>query len=188
MNDVWIRPAGMAAATVLIGGTLVAVVPQHAPTILRLVIATLAATAALHALGMNTPPRWWRSPFVRSRSRGRKARTADEIDWIRSMLAAPRQRIRNGPPLPPEALALLQPVIRAGLERRGLAQDGQTARSLLAPATRAVLDAVPLRRPGWYRLLPPDERATARTVQRVLDDVAGLTTSHTNDSPNAGAA
>jgi hypothetical protein len=178
MSGEWLRPGHVAAAALLIGGMLVAVLPQHALSIARLVVVTMAAAAALHALALNAPPRWWRSPFAGHRRNRRRASTADDIDWIRSMLAAPRQRVRHGPSLPPETLGVLQPLIRSALERHGIdAADTRgraAARTLLAPVSWAVLTGEPVKGGQWYRLLPPDERATARVVHGVLDDLERL--------------
>lgn len=182
MNRHWLHPANMAAAAVLLGGVLAAAAPQHAPSVVRLVIVAVSAAAGLYVVASSAPPRWWRSPFEAGEAGGvdegsaRGAGAAgDDLRWIRSALAAPRQRIPNGPPLPPEAIGMLQPLIRAALERRGVpagtAPSAAQARTVLSPLARAVLAATPLRRPPWYRLLPPDARQAAGIVVRLLDDL-----------------
>ena len=177
MNERTFRPANIAAAAVLIGGLISLILPQHGASILRLVIVTIAAAAGVHALAVRAPPAWWRSPFDQARNRrGRKER--DEIDWIRSKLTGPRQRITRGRAVPPETLRLLQPLIESALEREGLdPTDGasvESARDLLGPLTQVVLASDPLKRGSRLRMVRPDAAATAVVVHAVLDDLARL--------------
>jgi hypothetical protein len=170
MSSTWFRPSHIAAATLLIGGGLLVVLPHHAPSLIRLVAVSLAAAMALHALTWSSPPRWWRSPFVRARRGRPTARAADELDWLHALLAGPRQRLPGAAPLPPEIISALRPLLHAAVQRHG-----DTAP--LSPQSRAVLDAAAHRQPPWYRLLPPDADAAARAVHVVLDDIEGLATS-----------
>lgn len=114
-----------------------------------------------------------RRPFGRGRSRG-----PGNLERIRSKLSGRRQPISNGPPVPPEALRLLQPLIRVALEREGLDPGDEahreTARALLSPLTWAVLTSEPLRGPPWYRTRRRAERQVADVVHRVFDDLDRL--------------
>jgi hypothetical protein len=171
MNSQILRPGSIAVGAIVIGGTLVLAMPQHAESIARLVIATVAAAAALYALGFNAPPGWWHSPFDRKRAGNDDATGSRELDWIRGELAAWRRRIPNGPPLPPEVLSVLRPLIESAVERAGFRSGERDARLPLSPLTRAILRADPSQRPPWYRLVRPDRRAVAGTVHRVLDEL-----------------
>src|SRR5690606_6710799 len=85
-----------------------------------------------------------------------------------------RQTIPDGPPLPPETLRLLQPLIAGALERAGIPADTETRVSVLSPAAEAVLRAEALSHIGWRGTVRPDARATAAVVHRILDEVATL--------------
>jgi hypothetical protein len=152
--------------------------PQHALSIVRLAIVTVAAAAGLYALAVQAPSTWWMSPFDRRVRRERKGPGSNEMRWIRSRLAGRRKRIDGGLSLPPEAVRLLQPLIRAALEREGLdpadASCLASAGELLSPPTWAVLAQDPVERPRWFRTLWPDVRATAEVVHSVLDDIDHL--------------
>jgi hypothetical protein len=175
MNEQVLRPAHIAAAAVVLGGIITAVLPQHAPSLLRLVIVTAAAAAALYALVVNAPPTWWRSPFDRRVPAPWRRRGSGEVGRIRLLLGSRRQRIPGAPPLPPETLRLLQSIIRSALEREGLdpddAADVELARGTFSPLVVAILSAAPLERPPWHRTLRADERGTADVVHRVLDEL-----------------
>jgi hypothetical protein len=173
MNQVF-RPRHIGAAAVVIGGVLIGVLPHHAMSIVRLVIVTVAAAAGLYALTASAPPMWWLSPFDRNFSRRKKSRGSDDIESIRSKLASPRRRLAQLPPLPPESLHLLRPLIVAALEREGIdPADEASARPLVSPLTWAVLENQALQRGQWIPLLP-NQRETARVVHRVLDDLDRL--------------
>lgn len=178
MSENILRPAHIAAAAVTIGGALAILLPQHGMSLVRLVIVTVAAAAGLYALTIQAPPAWWMSPFDRRHRRGRHGAGRDDVDWIRSTLAGRRQPIDGGPPLPPQALALLQPLIRTALDREGIDPGDGTAvdstGTRLAPITIAVLAARPLTHPSRRRTLRPDERQTASAVDAVLDDLERL--------------
>lgn len=175
MNERTLRPGNLAAAAVVIGGVLVLALPQHGMSIVRLVIVTVAAGAGLYALALNAPATWWVSPFDRRGRRGKKGHASVEIDWIRSTLSGRRQRIENGPALPPEMLRLLQPLIRVALEREGIHPHDRgypdAARRLLSAQTWAVLHSDPLNWPPRSRTLRPDKRKTAEAVHAILDEL-----------------
>jgi hypothetical protein len=157
MNLPWIRPGHVAAAALLIGGVLVISVPQYAATVLRLMVVSVAAAAALYAIEVIAPPRWWRSPFPARRRRTQRASTADELDWIRALISGPRQRLDGAVPLPPELVRMLQSLG---------AEAGATTAGVSGGDPDATIAAVP-----WYRLLPPAPRTTARAVLMILDDI-----------------
>lgn len=173
-----VRPGAVAAAAVLIGGLLVVLVPHHAPSIVRIVLVTLAAAAALYALMVNAPPDWWTSPFDRGVPTPPEEEQPDELDRIRARFSGRRQVLEASPPMPPETIRALQPLIRAALERAHPDPHDELPRGLarrsLSPATRAVLAGDPVRRPPWFRTRRADEREVAEGVRRVLDDLDRL--------------
>lgn len=175
MNERVLHPLHIAAAALVLGGGLLLVLPQYALSIVRLVLVTVAAATALWAFTVDAPPTWWHSPFDRWTRAERRAGSTDDTDWIRATLSGPRQATENGPPLPPGALRLLQPLIRADLERAGLDleddEDRATARATLSPIAWAVLATRPLDRPRWYQVRRPDAERTAHVIHHVLDDL-----------------
>lgn len=176
MNETTLRPGSIALAAVVIGGALIAILPPYAMSIVRLVIATVAAAAGLYALGVNAPPAWWASPFDRRRWRLRMRNGADDIARIRSRLSGWRQPTGEMP-LPADVVALLKPLIESALERQGVdAEALEVAGSMyaLSPATRAVLQTDVRDRAPWYRLVPPQAGAVATAVHDVLDDLDRL--------------
>lgn len=178
MNERTLRPGNIAAAAVVMGGVLIIALPQHGLSIIRLVIVTVAAAAGLYALVLNAPATWWASPFDRKIRAGSKRHASDELDWIRSTLSGRRQRLENGPALPPEILRLLQPLIEVALEREGIdARDSawpDSARRLLSAETWAVLTTEPLKWPPRHRTRRPDKRKTAELVHAILDELDRL--------------
>lgn len=164
----------MATAAVVIGGALIALLPQHGMSIIRLVVLTAAAAAGLYALGVNAPATWWRSPFDR---RPGRARRPDEIDWIRSELSGWRQRVPGGPALPPEVIRMLRPLIGAATEQAAARRAGpyRDEPVRVSPVTRAIMSSDAPRRPRWHRMLPPNGSAVAAAVETVLDDIDRLT-------------
>lgn len=182
MNERALRPDNVAAAAVLIGGLLLIVLPQHAMSIVRVVIVTIAIATALYVLVVHVPPTGWispfkgMSPFNRMTAGRRRRRRVGELDLIRSSLADRRQAIDGAPALPPAVLRMLQPLITSALDldpRDGRAM--KSARARLSPLTLAVLEADPLRRASWFRTLRADPREVAKTVDQVLDDLDLLT-------------
>ena len=127
MNPELLRPGNIAAAALVIAGALGLAVPQHVLSIARVVLVTVAAAAGLYALGSSAPATWWASPFDRSSDPDRGAHGSRDIERIRTELSGWRQRVPNGPPLPPEVLRLLRPLVEVALERAGLDAGGRTA-------------------------------------------------------------
>lgn len=173
MSERLLRPLHVATAAVVLGGLLLVLFPQGAPTILRLVLVAGACAAALHALTAHGPPTWWRSPFDRQPVPGRQ-RTSDHAAWIRTALGRRRQRIARGIAVPPDVIRLVQPLLRAELDRHAGSGRGIDTVTLLSPESQALLTARPLPRPTWLRTLRPDRRRSARIVDTVLDDVERL--------------
>lgn len=182
MNEPLIRPGGVAAAAVTLGGFGVIALPQHAATLVQLVLITVPAAIALFALSISVPEwggvRWLLSPFKRPSRTGATGWGTDELDRIRGDLSRRRQPIPDGTPLTPGALRVLQPLVRAALERNGLnpdhREDLEVARKRVAPLTWAVLISEPLLWKNWYETLRPDEAQVAEVVHRVLDDLDRL--------------
>jgi hypothetical protein len=180
MNDPSIRPGNMVAATLMIGGILVVALPQHALSIAQIVIVASAVVTGLYALEVNVPATGWISPFkwmspFRRRDgdhRGKGDKALDELRWIRRKLSGWRQPIQHGPPLPPETLGLLRPLIRTALdlssEHNG---DLASIRGELTPGTWAILASEGARQPYWFQMIPPNEKEVAETVHRVLDEI-----------------
>lgn len=185
MNERTLRPGNVAAAAVVIGGVLVLALPQHAMSIVRLVLVTVAAGTGLYALALNAPATWWLSPFDRRRGAGSKGDASAEIDWIRSTMSGRRQRIENGSPLPPETLRLLRPLIRVALEREGVDPGDRThpdsGRRPLSARTWAVLNSEPLEWRPRSRTLRADRRRTAEAVHAILDELDRLGASIAGD-------
>jgi hypothetical protein len=170
VSDPTLRPGSVATAAAVIGGALIALLPQHAMSIVRLVVLTAAAAAGLYALGVNAPATWWKSPFDR---RPRRSRGPDEFESIHSGLSGWRQRLTEGPPLPPDVIRMLRPLVVAAVEQAGAARSGPNAtlRVRVAPVTRGILGSGRAVRPRWFRMAPPDKRAVAVAVDTVLDDI-----------------
>jgi hypothetical protein len=189
MNEQTFRPVSLAPAAVLIGGVLIALMPRHALNILRLIIVTIAASAGLHALGMNSPPTWWSSPFDRKVRWPWARRGFDEIEWIRDEMSGWRQRIHGSPPLPPEVVRLIRPLIESAIGRHGFdATDvdaGDPIRRLVSPLTWVVLTADIDRRVRWYRMVPPDRAEVASAVHEILDDIDRLNGTPDTHQPTA---
>lgn len=183
MNARNLRPANTAAAALFIGGVLVVVFPEAVPTVLRLVMVTIAATAGLYALAVNSPPAWG-SPFLRAiRRRGR--REAGDVAWIRARLGGWRLRVGSAAPMPPEVLRTLRTLIVTALQRQGIDADDAAgraaARQLLSPLSWTVLTGRPGSGLAAVPTSPPDRRRVAELVHRVLDDLDGLDpTSHSS--------
>ena len=178
MSEHALRPGGVAIAAVLIGGVLVIAFPHHVLSIIRVVVATAAAVAALHALAVNVPltgwisPYKWMSPFSPVARREIPQGDTDEVDFIHSKLSGWRQPIKYGPPMPPAVLRLLRPIVRSAL---GLGQhdevDREVVRNLLSPVTWAILVSDPLEHTHWFLMRPPDARKVTEVVHHVLDDI-----------------
>lgn len=122
MNERTLRPSSLAAAAALIGGVLLIALPQHAMSVVRLVIVTIAAGSAMYVLALHVPttgwisPFKWMSPFSRRSGEGRRHGRVGELDVLRASLAGRRQPVEGGPPLPPGTLRTLQPMIALALD------------------------------------------------------------------------
>lgn len=190
MNEQILRPSHMAAAAVVIAGGLVAIAPQHAASVVRLMLVTVAAATALYALVVNAPARWWRSPFDRGVDAvAGRGPGSGELGRLRLLLRSRRQRIAGGPALPPEVLRMLQPQIRTALDARGVElrrgeDDVAAARGLLSPVTFAILVADPLDQPRWRNTVRGDERASADVVHHALDELDRLGAERAGRHPN----
>lgn len=181
MNEHNIRPGEMVGACLLLGGVLVVAFPTHAMNILQIILVTFAAGAGLYALAARVPPTgWmspfkWMSPFGKPRPLRRKDSRPPDLDFIRSKLAGWRHPGPMVPPMPPEVIALLKPLVRAVLRQRPApltdAEEGPGAPSRLA---RGILATEPPRGLDWVRVLPPRQGEVAEVVHAVLDDLESL--------------
>jgi hypothetical protein len=181
MNGGGLRPGGVAAAAILIGGFLVLALPQHTESVVRLVVLTLAAVVGLHLLALLVPTwsdGWSTSPFRPAARARRGGRAPEEVERIHSGLSGRRHPVENGPPMPPQVLRLLKPPIRVALERMGLDPTDEagrvSARTLLSPLTWAVFTSDLRSAPDPFRVRRPDERQVAEVVHRVLDELEAL--------------
>lgn len=170
-----------AAAVMLFGGLLLIAMPRHAATIARLLLVALSTVAALWAITRVMPEGgvsgWWRSPFDPPGTR-RAAGPRGAIERVRASLAARRQRVPGGRPLPAETIRMVQPLIAVALERRGLdpndATHGPAIERTLSPLALGVLTRDPRYLPRWYETRRPDARRTADAVRRILDELESL--------------
>jgi len=174
-------PGRIAAATAAIGGLLIVAIPEHASAFVQLGLVTVATGAALHALSSQVPPSgWispfkWLSPFAEATRPAPRRHGSDEIESIHARLSDRRQRIAGAPPLPPDALRLLRPVIAASAgvdptDRREMA----AARRRLSSVAWSILATEPLRRPSWFRTVRPNAWEVTDVVHDVLDELDEL--------------
>ncbi|MCA9739772.1 MAG: hypothetical protein KC645_19250, partial [Gemmatimonadetes bacterium] len=63
MSDPTLRAGPVTAAAIAIGGMVLLAAPQHAASIVKVVVATAAVAAGLHALSRSVPATGWMSPF-----------------------------------------------------------------------------------------------------------------------------
>lgn len=189
MSESALRPGSIVAAAVMIGGLIVVLFPQHGVTVVQVVVVTAAAAVGLFALAVTVPEwsavRWLMSPFNRTGRAEPERRAPHELERIRWRLSRRRQRIRDGTPLPPEVLRLLQRLVRVALERKGLDPNREahleTIRRRVTPLTWAVLSSEPMGWKHWYQTLWGNERQVAEVVHGVLDDLDHLTAGTTDD-------
>ncbi len=175
MNDSVLRPGHVAAAALTLGGLLLMGVPSRGPSIVRLVLVTVAAAGAVYALLVHGGPTLRLSAFRWTlRPEGDEAASFD-AHRLRTALNGRRHRVAPGRTLPPAAIRLLQPLIEAHLVHEGAGPDEPYRRAAalarLSPLTRAVLDHDATVQPPWFRTRRPDAAASARLVQGVLDDL-----------------
>jgi hypothetical protein len=168
--------APMAAAALVVAGAAVAVVPQHAGSVIRLLLGALAVAALSLPLylvarsAMDTPS----SVLERVAWRRQQEDGVPGLGSLRSSLRT--NGIVTGAPLPPTVRRQLAAIVATAVERHGLDPRDPQQRSRLSPATWAVLDADRARRPEHerrqeYRIKPA---ATAQLVHAVLDDLQRL--------------
>lgn len=181
MNERNLRPGNVGAAAVVIGGVLMVAFPGHAVAIVELVLVTAAAATALYALVLNVPPTgWmspfkWMSPFTRKRLAVADGGASDELDLIRSRMSGRRRSVEGGPPLPPDTVRLLKPLIGAALDLDpGAETYPDSARTLVSPLTWAVFTGEAPTGSGWLHTLRPSEPDVAELVHAVLDDLDRL--------------
>jgi hypothetical protein len=182
MNEYALRPKNLAAAAVVVGGGLIVIFPQHALTVVQLVIVTIAASAGLYLLTANVPPSGWISPFKWLSPFSEDAHTAKaehrsgELDLIRAQFSGRRQRIEGGPPMPPSVLRQLRPLIAGALDLDSRDEKRvAAARSRVSAQTFAILTSVPGDRPSWFRTVRPHPHEVIETVNSVLDELDRLT-------------
>jgi hypothetical protein len=176
-----LRPANVAAAALVIGGVLLVALPRHALSIVQLVVLTAATATAVYALAVNVPPTGWMSPFKWMSPFGGTVRpvrdelSSRETDAIRSKLSGRRIPVAGAPPMPPEALRVLKPLIRSALDLGpddSVRTGAQNAR--LSPLTWSILRCEIDTTLGWLGTVRPNEREVAEVVHHVLDELARL--------------
>jgi len=190
MNERNLRPANVAAAALVIGGILLLAFPRYALGIVQLVVVTATAATALYALAVNVPqtgwmsPFKWMSPFAGTPLPEPGAPDVHELEPIRARVAARRLRAVGGPPLPPETLRLLRPLIRSALDLPPGGPIPGEAALRLSPLARSILAAELPDDPRWIDTVRPDEDAVAHVVHQVLDELERLDPT----GPREGAA
>jgi hypothetical protein len=177
MSPEVLRPLRVAAAALTLGGILVVLNPDRLPSVAQVVLLTLAAAAVLRVPLVAVPVVWWTSPFDR-KGDGEGDRGPDELEAIRTRLAGRRQRVPQGPALPPDVVRLLRGMIRRALEREGLDLETEVglleARTRVSPRAWGILTCPVLSRTSRFRTRRPDPSRVARAVQAVLDEVEEL--------------
>ncbi|NNF12031.1 MAG: hypothetical protein HKN72_02330 [Gemmatimonadetes bacterium] len=181
MTSDTLRPTEMASATLFLGGLLLAIAPGYVLPITELVLVTLAAGACVFALSSNVPPTgWispfkWLSPFGGERRSERRRHGTDEIEGIRAKLGGRRQRLEAAPPLPPEVLRTLQPLIATAVSADGEAPH-EAARHRLSERAWSILTAEPLPRPYWIATVRPNPWEVAAVVVDLLAELDRIST------------
>lgn len=183
MTSSTLRPPELAAATLFLGGLLLALAPGHVLAVAELVLVTLAAGACVYALSSNVPPTgWispfkWLSPFGGERRSERRRHGADEIEGIRAKLGGRRQRLPAAPPLPPDVLRMLQPLIATALDIDADDRAAQeAARHRLSERAWSILTAEPLPRPYWFATVRPNSWEVAAVVADLLGELHRVST------------
>jgi len=187
MNEHNIRPGEMAGACLLVGGVLVVAFPRQAMNILQIILVTFAAAGGLYALATHVPPTgWmspfkWMSPFGKPRPPRGKDGQASDLDFIRSKMAGWRHPGPMVPPMPPEVVALLKPLVRAALRQHPAPLTGPQERpGTPSRLVRGILVTDPPKGLDWVRILPPREAEVAEVVHAVLDDLGSLEAGEAN--------
>jgi len=170
-----VPPGQVAGAVLAIGAVLVILFPQHALSVVQLVLMALAAVAGLYALAELAPSSWWASPFEGEERPQPLRAYHDQLSFTESTFTGRRQAIDHGPPLPPATLRLLKPLIGVALSREHLdpkvPAHRDRARRRLSSQTWAVWTAEPVMATSWWSTHRPDPRRVARAVADVLDDL-----------------
>lgn len=181
----------VAVGAMVVAGAAVALLPQHAASILRLMLATIAL-ALLTLMLRPTPGRTWRwddegdgteSVFEREGRYGRlRSRDVPGLSPIRNALQEKRAP-RDGPPVPWAVRRRLLTVAAAAFDRQGIdlldpAQSGR-ARAQVSRSTWNVLAGAMAPpqppQPGWgNRQQSVSPAATAGLVHAVLDELERL--------------
>lgn len=186
MNASNLHPVNLIAAGVLIAGTLIILLPQHAVSVISVTVAGVAAAVSIHLLVTNTKGLregpWWRdmSPFTRARARTNPRNVPRDLERVRSMLGRTRHRGSNHAPLPFEVERALSRTIRIALDRERLnpfdPAQSELVRRTLSPLTWSLLheDQGSEGQGRRQRMLQPDEKGVAEVVHQVLDDLDRL--------------
>jgi hypothetical protein len=187
MNRRLIQAPAVAASAALIGGVAVVVLPQHALTIVQLVLVTLAVAAAMGVVGLvfgdgvgagrpRQHDRWARltSPFRRVRLPDETRSEPPEIERARNYLggqrllvAAPSASVGGGqssaglPPMPPEVVRRLSRILRSSLYHQGVDPGVAAQQASLSQLSLAVL-SVDLELGERDKQNPRDKRARRR--------------------------
>lgn len=167
MNRSGLEPARVAAATLVLGGLLVALSPALSARVIRIVIVAGAAGAALFVLRTQAARAWWTSPFNVVRHRPDRPGSSPELVRVAAKFEGRRQPVPGGTPLPPETIRLLRPLVVAALARHR-AVGTETEASAL---TRALPGLEPQVWPRWFQTRSPRPTRVAQAVHRVLDDI-----------------
>jgi hypothetical protein len=185
--------APLVAASVVVAGTAVAIVPQHTVSILRLLVVTVllavAATVGVAVLGpggrLAGGLHGSASPFERPSRRTGGQPDPPGLGVIRSSLR--EDSLPAGRPLSASAERRLGIVARSVLDRTGIdlrdPPQAAAVRAAVRPATWAVLAGLASSRPAADPHAPPtrhrrprpaDVAAAAEVVHTVLDDLDRL--------------
>ena len=165
-----LEPRRLAAATLALGGFLVALYPGHSARLLRIVIVAAAAGAALLVVHNRAARAWWTSPFTVGRRNRLSRRRSPELDAIAAKFGGRRQPVLPDAALPAETIRLLRPLAAAALERSRRGTTGADVSAL----TRALPDLEPQVWPRWFQTRSPDPRRVSELVHLVLDDLDRL--------------
>ncbi len=173
-----LRPLRLVGAALVLGGLVIALTPRHALLVVELVLVTIAAGVCLYALASNVPPTgWispfkWLSPFGGERRAERRLHGADQIRGIRAKLGGRRQRLEGAPPMPPEVLRMLQPVMSSALDVDLEDRPAvEATRARLSPHAWAILATEPLPRSYWLTTVRPNAWEVAAVVADVLAEI-----------------
>lgn len=173
------------AAAVALAGGAVAAFPQHALSIVQVLVLTTAVAVGLQVL--STTVVWRRvhglydrwtylmSPFRQTGAPEKRRYDVPELDRVVALLGRSRSRDSRLPAVPPEVALRLGRIARAELFRQGVDPHDpahQAAyRQALSPVTWQVILYRPEDQQQRHRYAPPDSAGTAALVHTVLDDL-----------------